>query len=336
MRLRRECDLTIVSILPGGASPINPAYVVLNDNRLLIGPADGDVAATYFEPGDSGPSLIADPLPFNANAGAHLRLMVENGIAMFLNADTCELATFDPVANQWAGEDTAPTPLSNFASAAFPHGGDLTERGLLKIGGDDGAAASDVIERWNQNTGLWTAAGNLLAVRSGAIAIPIDDTRILIAGGHADPTDPDNNVYVRSTVYDGETETCSDTELMVEGRHSTTGLRLRDGRILIVGGRNAGGTMAHSEIYDPATNEWTDNGNAPYSITQRDTIGGGIFQRNSGEVVMANIVSGARPVSWTAAGGWAAFGDVWFTNNPGAASRLDGNCVLFNAYGDSA
>jgi len=99
----------------------------------------------------------------------------------------------------------------------------------------------------------FTSTGSLLAARADHIAVPLENGKVLIAGGMG----PGWSFLASAEVYDPVTGRFSPTGAMTMPRESHAAVRLLNGRVLIVGGHNGQRRnltlLASAEIYDPAT-----------------------------------------------------------------------------------
>jgi len=98
---------------------------------------------------------------------------------------------------------------------------------------------------------LWTAAGSMARSRDGAIAVPLQDGKVLVVGGNSNLADP------AAEVYDPRTGTWTATGPMVTPGWQFAAERLLDGRVLVA---SADGTATSAELYDPSTGSWTATG----------------------------------------------------------------------------
>lgn len=96
--------------------------------------------------------------------------------------------------------------------------------------------------------------------RAGHVQVRLLDDRVLIAGGEAssNPFQPLSSCEI----FDPDTFTFSPAASMARTRSFATGTLLADGRVLVTGGQTTVGTQIAfhdtAEIYDPATDTWTD------------------------------------------------------------------------------
>jgi len=117
----------------------------------------------------------------------------------------------------------------------------------------------------------WTWTGQMVHPRSGHVAIALSDGDVLVAGGENN----ENNGGSTPTaeIFSPALNTWTPTTKMHDSRTLATGVRLADGRVLVVGGlykhkSDPNNTqpqfeyaVSSAEIFDPATATWTRAGN---------------------------------------------------------------------------
>ena len=117
----------------------------------------------------------------------------------------------------------------------------------------------------------WTATGSMVTARAFQIATRLDDGRVLVAGGfdvggHAGP--PWEN---QAELYDPQTEAWTATAPMSTPRAAHAAVKLKDGRVLVVGGETFGGVFVNTaEIFDPQSETWTPA--APMFVPREEPI----------------------------------------------------------------
>ncbi|WP_437633936.1 kelch repeat-containing protein [Sorangium sp. So ce854] len=139
----------------------------------------------------------------------------------------------DPRTNRWqaTGPVNMPNPIWT-APALVP----LQDGTALLVGNEAHS------ERFDPETGAWTPAAAMLQRRSGHTATPLQDGRVLVAGGHEDRT---------AELYDPVSDTWTQAAPMSVVRRSRhTATLLQDGRVLVAGDGAA-------EVYSPDTDTWT-------------------------------------------------------------------------------
>jgi hypothetical protein len=96
--------------------------------------------------------------------------------------------------------------------------------------------------------------------RSGAAAVDLGDGRILVVGGD-NGYPPDRGPQYSAEIYDPTTGTFTVANgRMSEGRSDLSATRLRDGRVLVLGGRQSGSFLASADVFDPETGTFTPLG----------------------------------------------------------------------------
>lgn len=146
---------------------------------------------------------------------------------------------FDPATNQWSVAGTSLLPgREHHTATLLPSGKVLVVQGRLA-------------EIFDPESGLSLPTMPLPSGHSGHVAIPLDDGRVLIAGGNTDRV---------AHIFDPTSGTWSETRRMAQQRFWGAAVPMADGRVLVTGGW-AFGTATYTdsaEIYDPATNSWSD------------------------------------------------------------------------------
>ncbi|MGH9008593.1 MAG: Kelch repeat-containing protein, partial [Acidimicrobiia bacterium] len=131
----------------------------------------------------------------------------------------------------------------------------LADGAVLVTGGDNGSgptAGADIFGA----TGVFGAASNMLAPRSGHTATTLADGRVLVVGGQS----TGGAATASAEIYDPAANSWSNAGALSAARSGHTATRLEDGRVLIAGGSGAGGALASLEIYDPAFNSFSPAG----------------------------------------------------------------------------
>jgi hypothetical protein len=171
---------------------------------------------------------------------------------------------YNPGTGQW-------TPAGSLNEARFAFGqpsvlpdGDVLVAGGHDINVNDYATA----ELYDPATNQWTFTGSLQTSRRYPVQVELANGEVLVAtGSHGPPT---CTRYLSSAeLYNPATGQWTSTGSTLVPRESATAIRLADGRVLLAGGYNGGTTCSDTdpvdtEIYDPATGQWSFAGNLPH------------------------------------------------------------------------
>jgi len=174
----------------------------------------------------------------------------------------------------------APTPAPTATPPAAPQGplGDgrqiqtatvLADGGILVAGGyapGDGALSSAT--RYDPGTDVFSPTGSMADARGSHTATRLGDGRILIAGGGpASWTGAAVTFLAAAELYDPAAGTFSPAGSMSTPREHHTATRLKDGRVLIVGGMDTvDHAVASAELYDPKAGTFGPTG--PMDVTR--------------------------------------------------------------------
>lgn len=133
---------------------------------------------------------------------------------------------------------------------------------VLVAGGYTGTAETATSELYNPSTGTWTGTGSMQTPRDFHTATVLPNGTVLIAGGYYfDPNTLQARVLNSAELYDPSTGTWSSTGSMNTARFEATATLLPNGKVLVVGGRDAQFNASSSaELYDPSTGTWSSTG----------------------------------------------------------------------------
>src|SRR5262245_31762916 len=107
--------------------------------------------------------------------------------------------------------------------------------------------------------GVWNATDAMGLARSRHTATVLADGRVLVAGGLNGPL---TNLDTTRTaeLYDPATGAWSSTEDMTNARSRHTAVLLRDGNVLVAGGRDRNLAVAAAELFDVNQDSWRQTG----------------------------------------------------------------------------
>lgn len=168
---------------------------------------------------------------------------------------------YAPASGTWSPAGHTVVPRTGFSLTALPLGYALAAGGTDADGGFVGS-----YELYSSATNSWSVRGPLLTARSGHIAEPLGGGRVLIAGGWRaiGPEEEYFQSFLDSAeILDPLTGTATATGSLSTLRAPAVSARLRDGRILVVGGYagSSGSLQPNADLYDPMTGTWTPSAN---------------------------------------------------------------------------
>src|SRR4051794_40640777 len=163
----------------------------------------------------------------------------------------------------WSGADALATGRYNHTATRLGNG-----RVLVAGGSDNGPLPS--AQLYDTGTARWSNAAAMKFARQGHAAALLQSGKVLVAGGYAptaDPASPASGYTRTAEIYDPASNTWTQSASMSTGRFQPTMTVLDDGRVLVAGGYGdidtpdgvrAAVPLASAEVYDPASDAWTD------------------------------------------------------------------------------
>jgi N-acetylneuraminic acid mutarotase len=251
-------------------------------------------------------------------------MMVVLAVAVALAAAGGAQAAFSGIGAQGTGRYDNTTTL-------------LNDGRLLVAGGrNDGPLAS--AQLYNPADNSWANAASLNIAREGAAAVLLKDGRVLVVGGQTSaPDDPSPAYTATAEVYDPDAKTWTRTaDDMSTGRFQPTMTLLEDGRVLVAGGTGDVGpghtaaSLDSAELYDPATDNFTDAGTmaAPRAMATATLL-------SNGKVLVAGGYDGKNELTSAdlydpdpAHPGWSSTGPLAHARDSATATILPNQDVL--------
>ena len=115
------------------------------------------------------------------------------------------------------------------------------------------SGALDTTEFYNPKNGKFVAGPKMTQTRAGHTATLLNDGRVLIAGGHGDPS---------AEIYNPAANSFAATAPMSVSRYAHSATLLPGGKVLIAGGWDADyKPLATTELFDAATGKFTPAAN---------------------------------------------------------------------------
>ena len=244
------------SFSPTGAMSVAREYAAaapLPDGRVLVAggfspapyPSSIPQSAEIFDPATGAFSPTGDLTVDRSGAAAAPlpdgRVLVAGG----QHAPSAEI--FDPATGSFSATGSMTVPRWEAAAAPLPDGRVLVAGGYN--GSDDSSYSSfQSAEIFNPATGAFSPTGSMTVPRSGAVAAPLPDGRVLVAGGVLGP-----GYGGSAEIFDPTTNTFSPTGSMYRLRDGAAAAPLPDGRVLVAGGCCYYFTAQESaELFQPA------------------------------------------------------------------------------------
>lgn len=160
---------------------------------------------------------------------------------------------YDPVKGSWTNTDA-------MSGKRYFHSATLLMNGkVLVAGGEFGGSSAEL---YDPATASWTSTGGMSSGRAHHTATLLTNGKVLVAGGNMWPT---GTRLFSAELYDPATGSWTSTGGMSAVRAEHTATLLTNGKVLVAGGIIAGGSTSsviylNAELYDPATEIWTDGG----------------------------------------------------------------------------
>ncbi|NKI70683.1 hypothetical protein GN109_14745 [Collimonas pratensis] len=209
------------------------------------------------------------------------------------------------VGNTWTLTDLMANARVGAAAAVLPDGQVLVAGGLNQ----------NTAELFNPVTGQWTATAAMNDMRYLATATLLQNGKVLVAGGLL----TSGSSLFTAEVYDPKSRMWTPTGPMSTARASAASVLLPNGQVLIAGG--ASSTVA--ELYDPATNRWTNTAGSLTAARSRPVI---VLLSNN-QVLVAGGLNSSDALNTAElyninTGTWTQTNSMRFARYAGAATLL--------------
>jgi len=159
---------------------------------------------------------------------------------------------FDPKTGKFSA-------AGDMALARVGHAAVLLRSGKVLIaGGWVGHGVTDEAELYDPATGKFTATAHMTTKRGQPEMTLLRDGNVLVTGGAGDNDGPGSSILAVE-IFDATTLKFQPTGPMHHARLSHTATLLRDGRVLVAGGRGSE-VNASAEIYDPKDGTFRETG----------------------------------------------------------------------------
>ena len=161
---------------------------------------------------------------------------------------------FDPDTNTFVEIDSMISPRYGHAAVLLPGGS------VLIVGGRDQAdlASAEIFspdssaDRSSRHQGTYVVTGNMSEARSGLTAVLMDGGKVLVTG-KSSAASPASVASATVDIWNPDTGAFVPAQPLSQPRVDAAIVGLRDGRIVIAGGRdNASLSVDTVEVYDPS------------------------------------------------------------------------------------
>lgn len=178
-------------------------------------------------------------------------------VAMLMTSGCAGAGSQTVAAGQTVGAILTPTPTTALMSTALMS----TAPPETTMAPSPSSPAKICSTPGNGTSGAFVPTDSMAIARTGHTATPLQDGRVLIAGGGILESGGMGDSLVSAELYDPTTECFEESASMTTPRMDHTATPLLDGRVLIAGGyRKVGGVLASAELYDPKSDTFTPTG----------------------------------------------------------------------------
>jgi N-acetylneuraminic acid mutarotase len=248
------------------------ATVLFNDDVLVAGGANSSVAfntAEVLHP-DAGTwtdtALVGVMSSARFNATATLlpdgNVLLAGGQSELGGSyiDTSEVYQVD----KNPGDADIFAPIGSLSTPRAGHSATLLANGQVLVVGGNNIDVVSTCDLFSSLNGSWDGGGitgTLVPARYSPVASPLLDGRILVVGGQSGV--PYNN----ADIYDSAQAKWLPAQHMIKERMVASATLLTNGKVLVAGGQgknstpeNPGDFLNTAELYDPASNTWSETG----------------------------------------------------------------------------
>lgn len=236
---------------------------------------------------------------------------------------------YDPKTRAWTITGSLATPRWGHSAALLPDGSVLVAGGsTVRSGGTPPATpptatALRSAERYDPNTGKWTAAAGMTDARTGHTALALAGGTVLVCGGVAPVGTAEDPALAFCELYDPQANRWAPTGSLLRARRHHQATLLTGSSVLVTGGTAPGSPGAGpfdpfsqrgAERYDLATGTWTavremPSGRALHRALQLDTgrvlVAGGAASDRDEAGYRSAVIYDAAGNTWTPAAGLA-------------------------------
>ena len=155
---------------------------------------------------------------------------------------------YNPAPGTWTLTGSMAESRELFPAVVLTNGKVLVSGGL-----GAGSIVLAAAELYDPTTGAWSSAGSLSVGRFGHTATLLQSGKVLVTGGCTTNTCSSDTAV--SELYDPLANSWSTTGNLNTARYYQTAVRLKTGKVLIIGGSTG---ITSCELYDPSKGTWSN------------------------------------------------------------------------------
>jgi tetratricopeptide (TPR) repeat protein/N-acetylneuraminic acid mutarotase len=238
------------------ARQYHSATLLPNGKVLVAGGQNASTDLSTAELYDPSAGTWSSTGSMLSGRSSHTATLLPNGKVLaaggYLGARLSTAEIYDPSAGTWAA-------TGSLSTARYQHTATLLSNGKVLVAGGGQQASNpynfSTAELYDPAAGTWSATGSMASGRRSHTATPLNNGKILVAGGQSD-----SDLYISTAeLYDPAAGTWSTTNAMPRIRGYHTATLLSNGKVLAAGGYTSG-SLAAADLYDPAAGTWAATG----------------------------------------------------------------------------
>ncbi|HYO41829.1 MAG TPA: hypothetical protein VES19_01415 [Candidatus Limnocylindrales bacterium] len=212
--------------------------------------------------------------------GPHAMLLGDDGQGQLRDpgaGNSRHAEVWSAATNRWAQTASLDEPREAFVAAAIGDGGVIVAGGWS---GDQAGPAYASARLWDAASGTWSKVGPMKEARIAPFGVVLGDGRFMVGAGYAG-IEAEAPSLSTVEIYDPATDRWSGAASLhhgLEGPGTTNSsfgpwaLLLADGRVLVLGRWFDAERVSHAsaEIWDPATDAWTEVPDPPIGLGFED------------------------------------------------------------------
>src|SRR5262245_16821117 len=260
-----------IPVASGMLKPIDPMHAMrqlhtatlLPDGKVLIaGGSNRDVVLASAELFDPVTGSFSEAGAMTTPRAGHEATLLNNGKVLITGGQSgrydvlASAELYDPATRRF-------TPAGEMKIARESHRATLLDNGKVLITGGLSPVWPEqrLAEIYDPARGVFSPAGEMTVPRADHTATLLPNGQVLLIAGSTGRSI--NEAVTQSTeLFDPVTNRFTESGSLAVPRHKHTAVRLRDGKVLVIGGADSRlrGFYNSAELYDPATGKFSPTG----------------------------------------------------------------------------